>query len=432
MPTFNTLPDWLAHLETAHPVGIDMGLARISRVRDALGLQFKSVVFTVGGTNGKGSTCAMLEAILLAAGYKVGCHTSPHLIDFNERARVNGEIAADAMLLPHFEAVERARSSFPEPVSLTYFEFTTLAIMHLFANAGLDAVILEVGLGGRLDAVNIVDTDCAIITSVDLDHMAYLGDTREAIGFEKAGIFRAGKPAICSDPVPPISLVKHAEAIGADLWLIGRDFNFQGDKQQWGFSGRGRRWPSLGYPALRGANQLLNASAALAALESVRDRLPISAQDVRLGLSQVVLPGRFQVLPGRPSVILDVAHNPHASAALGQNLENMGFYRYTYAVFGAMQDKDIEGVLRHMLDKVDHWCLTDLPTPRAATAANLAQALTDAGFRAGKESSVCTFSDPATAYRNAMERATEDDRIVVFGSFYTVAGVLAERKSRAH
>ena len=432
MPTFDTLPNWLAHLETAHPVGIDMGLARISRVRDALGLEFKSVVFTVGGTNGKGSTCAMLEAILLAAGYKVGCHTSPHLIDFNERARVNGEIATDAMLLPHFEAVERARCSFPEPVSLTYFEFTTLAIMHLFANAGLDAVILEVGLGGRLDAVNIVDTDCAIITSVDLDHMAYLGDTREAIGFEKAGIFRAGKQAICSDPVPPISLVKHAEAIGADLWLIGRDFNFQGDKQQWGFSGRGRRWPSLGYPALRGANQLLNASAALAALESVRDRLPISAQDVRLGLSQVVLPGRFQVLPGRPSVILDVAHNPHASAALGQNLENMGFYRYTYAVFGAMQDKDIAGVLAHMLDKVDHWCLTDLPTPRAASASSLAQALTEAGFRAGKESSMSTFSDPATAYRNAMERATEDDRIVVFGSFYTVAGVLAERKSRAH
>ncbi|MBU9581019.1 bifunctional tetrahydrofolate synthase/dihydrofolate synthase [Ralstonia mannitolilytica] len=432
MQTFDTLSDWLAHLETAHPVGIDMGLARISRVRDALGLQLKSVVFTVGGTNGKGSTCAMLESILLAAGYKVGCHTSPHLIDFNERARVNGEIATDAMLLPHFEAVERARCSFETPVSLTYFEFTTLAIMHLFANAGLDAVILEVGLGGRLDAVNIIDTDCAVVTSVDLDHMAYLGDTREAIGFEKAGIFRPGKPAICSDPVPPISLVKHAEAVAADLWLIGRDFNFQGDKQQWGFSARGRRWSSLGYPALRGANQLLNASAALAALESVRDRLPISAQDVRLGLSQVALPGRFQVLPGRPAVILDVAHNPHAAAALGQNLENMGFFRYTYAVFGAMQDKDIAGVLGHMLDKVDHWCLTDLPPPRAASAQSLAAALADAGFRAGKDTSVSTFSDPATAYRNAMERATEDDRIVVFGSFYTVAGVLAERKSRAH
>lgn len=287
MPIFDNLPDWLAHLETAHPIGIDMGLERISRVRDALELKLEPVVFTVGGTNGKGSTCTMLEAILMAAGYKVGCHTSPHLIDFNERARVNGEIATDAMLLPHFEAVERARCSFDEPVSLTYFEFTTLAIMHLFAKSGLDAVILEVGLGGRLDAVNIVDPDCAVITSVDLDHTAYLGDTREAIGFEKAGIFRPGVPAVCSDPVPPVSLVQHAEAIGADLWLIGRDFSFQGtteqQRQQWGWSGRGRRWSALGYPALRGANQLLNASAALAALESVRDRLPITAQDVRVG-----------------------------------------------------------------------------------------------------------------------------------------------------
>jgi dihydrofolate synthase/folylpolyglutamate synthase len=378
----------------------------------------------------------MLEAILLAAGYKVGCHTSPHLIDFNERARVNGEIATDAMLLPHFEAVERARCSFPEPVSLTYFEFTTLAIMHLFANAGLDAVILEVGLGGRLDAVNIVDTDCAIITSVDLDHMAYLGDTREAIGFEKAGIFRAGKPAICSDPVPPISLVKHAEAIGADLWLIGRDFNFQGDKQQWGFSGRGRRWPSLGYPALRGANQLLNASAALAALESVRDRLPISAQDVRLGLSQVVLPGRFQVLPGRPSVILDVAHNPHASAALGQNLENMGFYRYTYAVFGAMQDKDIAGVIAHLKPHIDHWCVTDLPLPRAAKAEEIAQMLATAYGEtpdvANAEHSVQSFASPAKAFANALSRAGENDRIAVFGSFLTVAGVMEYRDAEHH
>ncbi|MDO3614476.1 bifunctional tetrahydrofolate synthase/dihydrofolate synthase [Ralstonia pseudosolanacearum] len=432
MHCFDNLPDWLAHLETAHPVGIDMGLERISRVRDALALKLDPVVFTVGGTNGKGSTCAMLEAILMAAGYKVGCHTSPHLIDFNERARVNGEIATDAMLLPHFEAVERARCSFAEPVSLTYFEFTTLAIMHLFAGAGLDAVILEVGLGGRLDAVNIIDPDCAVVTSVDLDHMAYLGDTREAIGFEKAGIFRPGVPAVCSDPVPPVSLVRHAEAICADLWLIGRDFNFQGDKQQWGWSGRGRRWSSLGYPALRGANQLLNASAALAALDSVRDRLAITAQDVRVGLSRVALPGRFQVMPGRPAVILDVAHNPHAAAALGQNLENMGFFRYTYAVFGAMQDKDIAGVLGHLLDKVDHWCLTDLPTPRAASAAQLEQALADAGFSPGKEASVATYGDPATAYRNAMERATEDDRIVVFGSFFTVAGVLAERKTRAH
>ena len=281
MPTYSTLDAWLAHLETAHPVGIDMGLARIGRVKEALGLKFPCPVFTVGGTNGKGSTCAILEAILLSAGYRVGCHTSPHLIKFNERARVNGEMVDDATLLPHFEAVERARTSFDEPVSLTYFEFTTLAIMHLFASAGLDAVILEVGLGGRLDAVNIVDADCAVVTSIDIDHAQYLGDTREAIAIEKAGIFRAGKPAICGDPMPPATLLAEAERIGADLWLFGRDFNYQGDKQQWSYGGRHMRRPALAYPALRGANQLLNASAALAALEAMRAALPVVQWEAR-------------------------------------------------------------------------------------------------------------------------------------------------------
>lgn len=436
MPIFHTLPEWLAHLETAHPVGIDMGLTRITRVKEALGLRIDALVFTVGGTNGKGSTCAMLERILLEAGYKVGCHTSPHLISFNERARINGEFATDAQLLPHFEAVERARTSFADPISLTYFEFTTLAIIHAFAAAGLDAIILEVGLGGRLDAVNVIDTDCAIITSVDIDHTQYLGTTREAIGFEKAGIFRPGVPAICGDPVPPKALVDHAEAIGADLWLVGRDFHHQAakgqERQQWDWTGRGRKLNGLGYPALRGANQLLNASAALAALQAVRDRLPVSAQEVRNGLAFVELPGRFQVLPGRPAVILDVAHNPHAAATLGQNLENMGFFRYTYAVFGAMHDKDIAGVLHHVADKVDHWCLCDLPTERAAKASDLLEALQEGGFQPGPDATAACFSSPEAAYRDAIERATEDDRILVFGSFYTVAGVMACRATQAN
>lgn len=436
MPIFHNLPDWLAHLETAHPVGIDMGLTRITRVKEALGLRIDAVVFTVGGTNGKGSTCAMLERILLEAGYKVGMHTSPHLISFNERARLNGEQATDAQLLPHFEAVERARTSFADPVSLTYFEFTTLAIIHMFAAAGLDAIVLEVGLGGRLDAVNVIDTDCAVITSVDIDHTQYLGDTREKIGYEKAGIFRPNVPAICGDPMPPQSLIDHAEAIGADLWLVGRDFRFQAapgqERQQWDWAGRDRKLNGLGYPALRGANQLLNAAAALAALQAMRPRLPVSAQEVRNGLAFVELPGRFQVMPGRPAVILDVAHNPHASATLGQNLENMGFFRYTYAVFGAMQDKDIAGVLRHVADKVDHWCLCDLPTERAATAAQLREALDATGFREGPDNTVACFQSPELAYRDAIERATENDRILVFGSFYTVAGVMAYRATQAN
>jgi dihydrofolate synthase/folylpolyglutamate synthase len=409
-----------------------MGLERITRVKEALQLNFQAVVFTVGGTNGKGSTCALLESILLAASYKVGCHTSPHLLSFNERARVNGENVSDALLLEHFKAVELARASLPQPPTLTYFEFTTLAIMHLFASADLDAVILEVGLGGRLDAVNMIDTDCAIVTSIDLDHMEYLGNTREKIAFEKAGIFRSNKPAICADPVPPQSLIDHATSIGADLWLMGKDYNFQGDKQQWGWAGRGKRFSGLGYPALRGANQLLNASAVIAALIAMRDRLPVGAQEIRNGMAWVELPGRFQVLPGQPTIILDVAHNPHASAALAQNLENMAYHPYTIAVFGAMADKDIDGVLKPMMDKIDFWYLCDLPTPRAAFAESLATRLRSLGFKEGADSGIEVFSSPALAYESALKKAGEGDRISVFGSFYTVAGVLAYRNAKAH
>jgi dihydrofolate synthase/folylpolyglutamate synthase len=384
----------------------------------------------VAGTNGKGSTCAMLESILLQGGYRVGLYIKPHFIDFNERARINGEMASDAVLVEAFNAVEACRGD----VSLTYFEFTTLAIMQLLSGAGLDVVILEVGLGGRLDAVNVIDADVAIVTSVDIDHQDYLGDTREKIGWEKAGIFRTGKPAICSDPVPPQALIDHATEIGADLWLMGRDFNYAGDKQQWNYGGRSQRRNALAYPSLRGANQLLNASAALAALEALKMQLPVGAQEVRSGLVMVELPGRFQVLPGRPSVILDVAHNPHAAAALSQNLGNMGFFRYTYAVFGIMQDKDIAQVIAAMDGQIDHWCVAQLDSPRSADPQALAQQI-GATFPAGAgadDHSVAAFANPADAYANAISRATENDRIVVFGSFYTVAGVMAARKKPQH
>ena len=427
-----TLSDWLLILESRHPKAIDMGLERVEQVREKLGIRFECPVITVGGTNGKGSTCAMLESILMHAGYRVGLYTSPHLLHFNERARIGGEAVSDEVLTASFEAVEAKRGD----VSLTYIEFTTLAILRLFAAEKLDAVILEVGLGGRLDAVNAIDADVAIVTSVDIDHTEYLGDTREQIGFEKAGIFRAGKSAICSDPVPPQSLIDHAQAIGANLWLMGRDFNYAGDKQQWNYGGRNQRRNSLGYPSLRGANQLLNASAALAALEVLRQRLPVSAQEVRNGLVMVDLPGRFQVLPGRPTVVLDVAHNPHAAATLAQNLENMGFHRYTYAVFGAMHDKDIAGVIAHLKGRIDHWCVTDLPMKRAATAGQLKHILLDAGVvpqnEPDAECTIQVFDSPAKAFSNAQSRAEENDRIVVFGSFLTVAGVMEARKNENH
>ena len=426
MPATNlSLSDWLLRLEGMHPKAIDMGLDRVAAVAKLLGLTFGCPVITVGGTNGKGSTCAMLESILLQGGYRVGLYTSPHLIHFNERARINGEIASDDALCAAFEKVEAARRD----ISLTYFEFSTLAILLLFVEANLDAVILEVGLGGRLDAVNIIDADVAIVTSVDLDHQDYLGDTREAIGFEKAGIYRAGRAAICSDPAPPASLIDHATAIGADLWLFGRDFNYSGDRQQWNYGGRGLRRNSLAYPSLRGANQLLNASAALAALEALRDRLPLGAQEVRNGLVMVELPGRFQVLPGRPQVILDVAHNPHAAATLAQNLDNMGFFPFTFAILGAMSDKDVIGVISHLKDKIDHWYLTGLPLDRAADTEYLADCLQPAGVQESAEKgSECTmrhFLNPQEAFTEAKRIASENDRIVVFGSFLTVAGVMA-------
>jgi dihydrofolate synthase/folylpolyglutamate synthase len=431
---FSSLAAWLNHLETAHPVGIDMGLDRINRVKEALGLRFDCPVITVAGTNGKGSTCSYLESILLASGYKVGCHMSPHLLVFNERARVNGEEVKDALLLEHFALVEKARVSLLNAPTLTYFEFTTLAIMHLFSKANLDVVVLEVGMGGRLDAVNIVDADCAIVTSIDIDHADFLGGTREAIGREKAGIFRSGAIAICGDPMPPQSLIEYAEKIGCDLWLQGRDFNFQGDKQQWAWAGRQKRFSGLGYPALRGANQILNASAVIAALMALHQRLPVSAQDIRNGFALVELPGRFQVLPGQPTVVLDVAHNPHAAATLAQGLENMGYHPYTFAVFGAMADKDILGVIKPLLNSVDFWFCTDLPTPRAASSKNLSDRLEELGvaLRNGDDAGIECFPEPAAAYQKALSKAGEGDRIVIFGSFYTVAGVLAYRNNQAH
>ncbi|AKU24410.1 bifunctional tetrahydrofolate synthase/dihydrofolate synthase [Massilia sp. MB5] len=426
LPT--TLNDWLALLESRHAeTVINMGLDRVRAVKERMQLQFSCPVIMVAGTNGKGSTCSMLESILMRAGYKTGLYIKPHFLHFNERARLNGDMASDADLVASFNAVEAVRGDTP----LTYFEFTTLAILHLLAHAGLDVAILEVGLGGRLDAVNVIDADVSIVTSVDIDHVDYLGGTREQIGFEKAGIFRTGKTAICSDPVPPQALIDHAMEIGADLWLMGRDFNYSGDKQQWNYGGRGMRRNSLAYPSLRGANQLLNASAALAALEALKLELPVGAQEVRHGLVTVELPGRFQVLPGRPSVIYDVAHNPHAAAALNQNLGNMGYHPYTYAVFGSMHDKDIDGVIKAMSEHVDHWCLCTLPSPRAATASELA-AKVQMIQPDQHEKTVNIFDDPAQAFANAISRASENDRIVVFGSFLTVAGVMAAQKSALH
>ena len=415
-----TLQDWLDRIEHLHPVSIDMGLERVQRVALSMGLSFTVPVITVAGTNGKGSTCAMLEAILSQAGYKVGLYTSPHLVNFQERCRLQEDSVSEDLLVKAFDEVERHRGE----NTLTYFEFSTLAVLWIFSQSALDVVVLEVGLGGRLDAVNVVDADCCVITSVDLDHMDYLGPDRESIGLEKAGIMRSGRPVVISDPLPPQSVLEYATTIGADVWQLGKDFNFSGDPQQWAWRGRGSAYSGLAYPALRGANQLLNASGVLAALTSLRAVIPVTAQAVRNGLAMVELPGRFQIFPGQPQLVLDVAHNPHAVAALTENLDAMGFFPRTHAVFGAMADKDLAAIIKRIGILVDDWYFCDLPTPRAASAQTLQQLWLQTPQASQQKAQM--FSDPCLALDAALALASPTDRIVVFGSFYTVGAILAK------
>lgn len=429
----NNLADWLSHLESLHPKTIELGLARVAQVKERLHLQPDFPVIVVGGTNGKGSVCAMLESILHAAGYKVGCYTSPHLLHYNERVRIAKQQASDAELCVSFESIEQARGE----TALTYFEFGTLAAMQLFIEHKVDVAILEVGLGGRLDAVNAFDADCAVVTSVDIDHTDYLGDTREGIAFEKAGIFRKDRVAICADSDVPQAIRDHAREIGAELWCIGSEFGFEVGRAapdaagiarptvdgQWNFFSPSGERHALPISALRGAFQLHNASAALAALDALKARLPVNMEAVRQGLVEVQLAGRFQFVPGRPQLILDVAHNPHAARSLAQNLASLPPAK-TYAVFAMLKDKDMAGVVRTLDPCIDCWLVAGLDMPRGASAAELSQVLKDSHVHG--ESLV--FETVAEALRHASNEAGENDRIAAFGSFHTVAEAMQARE----
>lgn len=448
MPTASSpLAAWLDYLEALHPqgvAGIELGLERVAAVKVRLNQQTENVcpVILVAGTNGKGSICAMLEGILLHAGYRVGLYTSPHLLHYNERVRVNGAAVEDGLLASAFAKVQAARGE----TALTYFEFGTLAAWEVFAAAAVDAVILEVGLGGRLDATNVYAPACAIVSTVDIDHTAFLGSDRESIGFEKAGIFRSGIPAICGDAEPPASLVAHAASLGAPLQILGRDFGYLKQESQWLYWGANRQQAStpfdqeqsqatqphddqpvrqqirrggLAYPALRGESQLRNAACVLAALDALHAVLPVAMKDIRQGLLTVELPGRFQVLPGRPTVVLDVAHNPQAARVLADNLLQMAFHPKTFAVFGMMLDKDVDAVIDALKSRVTHWLPVTLAGSRAASADFLAARLRAKGLTV-----VNSFASVADALLAAQEAADESDRILAFGSFLVVAGAL--------
>ncbi len=403
-------------MESLHPRAIALGLERVQAVRRRLALDPDFAIVTVAGTNGKGSTVALLEAMLTAAGYRVGTYSSPHLIRYNERMRLDGAPVSDPALCQAFARVEAARADTP----LTYFEFGTLAAVEWFRAGGCQIALLEVGLGGRLDAVNAWDADAAIVTAIGIDHTEWLGATRDSIAREKAGIFRPGRPAICADPDPPPALGEYAERIGARLIRIGRDFDFERKTDDWLWRCGQEVRARLPYPAMRGDYQLYNASAALMALHALGERFPVTGAQAAGGLCRAVLPGRFQVLPGRPVRVLDVAHNAQAAQALAATLRQQTVAGRTIAVAAMLKDKPIAEVLGVMAAVVDRWHVASLPGARGAPAAQLAAAVQ----AAAPQASVSVHDAVTDAYAAAVRAAGATDRIVVFGSFHTVGAIL--------
>ncbi len=415
---FQTLQDWLAWQEILHPKAIDLKLNRVIRVLRRLNWKDPPwTVVTVAGTNGKGSCVAMLEAILQADHYRVGAFTSPHLVQYNERIRLLGREVDDTALCRAFDRVDRARRD----ITLTYFEFSTLAALNLFRDAALDIVILEVGLGGRLDAVNAVDADVALITTVDIDHVAWLGGDRERIGREKAGILRTHRPAVCGDPDPPDSLLDYAQSLETPLKRLGADFGYRAEEGLWNWWSKTKRRTTLPMPSLRGAFQLQNAAAVLMVLECLVERHPVTQDAVRLGLQTVSLPGRFQVITGNHlTLVLDVAHNPQAARALAQNLAEHGHRMpvkgRTHGVLAMLNDKDVEGVAVAIDAQVDVWYTAGLEAPRGLSGEILGKRIQ----RSLPTASVRVYDSVVEALRGARSEARQGDRIVVFGSFYTV------------
>ncbi len=416
-----SLAEWLDYQQRIHPRSIELGLERVAEVWRRMGQPRPApVVITVGGTNGKGSTLAFLEAMLEAGGKRTGAYTSPHLLRYNERVRVARADAEDVALVDAFARIEAARAELP----LTYFEFGTLAALWIFSQSGIDVALLEVGLGGRLDAVNIIDANAALVTSIDLDHQDWLGNDRDSIGREKAGVFRAGRPAIIGTDEPPAGLLGEAERLGAVVYRAGRDFRAIRGESGWQWRSASSRvdlpWPGLAAPC-----QIDNAAAAIAALHSLRDQLDWNPSALADGVRNAQVAARLQrlAIPGHAEVIVDVAHNPQAARVLAQWLASSPTAGRTLAVFGALDDKDVAGIVTPLLTQIDQWLLTALDgqSPRGLTAASLyARVRTAAPSVAAG-----THDNPRAALATARSVARPDDRIVAFGSFYVAAEVLA-------
>ena len=417
---FDVLADWLAWQETLHPQAIDLGLGRVRTVYEALRLPSPPpFTLTVGGTNGKGSCVAMLTAILRAAGYRVGAYTSPHILNYNERIAINGVPATDDRIMAAFQRIDQARGD----VSLSFFEFGTLAALDIFAGENLDVQILEVGLGGRLDAVNIIDPDMALIASIDIDHEEWLGKNRDAIGLEKAGIFRPGRHAVVGDPDIPNAVTHMAQASGVHLDRLGHEFRFETCEQGWHWMGCGIQYRQLPLPAIPGDHQLMNASAVLQALHRVSERLPVSEAAIRSGLVAVRLPGRFQFFPGKVPVLLDVAHNPQSVRVLADHLRRQFPHYRVSAVFSVMRDKDAGAMVATLRDVVDRWYLAPLGMTRAARPDELNDILHNAGIKA----IVSGFCSVQAASDAARAEAGPGDLVLVFGSFFLVSEFLAQQ-----
>ncbi len=415
------LSQWLTYLENIHKNSIDLDLSRIQTVLTKLDLSCDFIKFVVGGTNGKGSTCSILESIFLAAGYSTGLYTSPHLISFNERARINGIPAHDSDLIKQFEVVESIRDQIP----LTYFEFTTLAILRLFSISKLDVAILEIGLGGRLDAVNVIDADCSIITNIGIDHIEFLGNSREKIGWEKSHICRKGKPIICGELIPPNLFLENIKLVGADLWLLGKDFSYTRNQNQWNYIGKKQKRFSLSYPVLIGENQLKNASLALAALESTSLSFTVCQEAVQEGLLKTKIPGRFQVIKEEGlTIVLDVAHNPHAAAVLAKNLDDMGYYPRTYAIIGSLNSKDVDGMIECLHFLIDDWICVGLPNSRGLSADAIAEKVRKVSSNLKISPLIEIHNDPLSAFLFVKKKAQFNERILVFGSFFTISPIL--------